>query len=57
MNLGHLSLVFLHDLVQLSNAHFKACELLKLWRSTAGITRGRMGKIDQEIATSPRPQP
>ena len=49
--------VFGAGIFQVCKAHFEAIGLLKLWRSTAGITRGKMGKIDQENATSPRPQP
>ena len=49
MNLGHLSLVFVQDLVQLSKAHSKARRLLKLWRNTAGIEGAKWGKLTKRM--------
>ena len=44
MKLGHLSLVFVQEKLQLFKAHFKANGLLKLCKNTAGIEGAKWGK-------------
>ena len=43
MKLGHLSLVFVQEKLQLFKAHSKASGLLKLCKNTAGIKGAKWG--------------
>ena len=44
MKLGHLSLVFVQEELQLIKAHSKASRLLKMCKNTAEIEGGKWGK-------------
>ena len=60
MKLGHLSLVFVQEILQLFKAHSKACGLLKLYKNTAGnegakwgtLTKGMPPHLGQNPSTS-----